>query len=373
MKLLNILEPKCTFNSLSTNSDWAKHTLAALQCFALTWLYRCNLVELCCAAVRSAQFCCVCVGQVDFLANETDIRVFSTVSEENTRRGKSSKDGGREVREKKYNQGADGYLRVDTDFNILDFQHPIKNHLLTVKHFNLTIFMPQKSKKLQESSFPTEMYSSQGGKGCETGFRLVWDMKTLHWNVCCCNYTTTSTILKNTFTSLAITTAFILQLYVYVFSGNILATWGQRNKVWTQCLHIFTLWFCFVRSPSTATYLPTILLILMNVALHLKTFPVEISLKVVHIVTKVAVINRLHFMTISWTFVKVGWISSVVWRCSFLFFKNHQHTRQLIIVNIKAAGGFYVTFLSSGLLVSEGTNTCSIYQQIETWISVILE
>lgn len=31
---------------------------------------------LCCAAVRSAQFCYVCVGQVDFLTNETDARVF---------------------------------------------------------------------------------------------------------------------------------------------------------------------------------------------------------------------------------------------------------------------------------------------------------
>lgn len=46
-----------------------------------------TLAGLCCAAVGSAQFCTVCVGQVHFLTNETDLRVFfPTKSSENIRR-----------------------------------------------------------------------------------------------------------------------------------------------------------------------------------------------------------------------------------------------------------------------------------------------
>lgn len=49
---------------------------------------------LCC--VRSAHFCCVCVGQVDFLTNEADMKAFSTESRENMRREgeKKEKEGG---------------------------------------------------------------------------------------------------------------------------------------------------------------------------------------------------------------------------------------------------------------------------------------
>lgn len=54
----------------------------------------------------------MCVGQVDFLTNETDARFFSTESGENMRRPKKR---GREVKEEKHNRGAGRYLRVDAD------------------------------------------------------------------------------------------------------------------------------------------------------------------------------------------------------------------------------------------------------------------
>lgn len=50
---------------------------------------------------------------------------------------------GREVKEVKHNRGASRDFRVDTDCDILEFQLPKANNVLTFKNLNRTIFMPQ--------------------------------------------------------------------------------------------------------------------------------------------------------------------------------------------------------------------------------------
>lgn len=76
-----------------TDLGWTKNSFNSITVF---WLYRCDLGGFCCAAVRSAQFSCVCVGQAHFLTYETDMRIFSKESGENMRREKRRR---REVKE----------------------------------------------------------------------------------------------------------------------------------------------------------------------------------------------------------------------------------------------------------------------------------
>lgn len=84
------------------------------------------------------------------------------------------------MKEEKHKRGAARYLRVDTDEDILEFQLPIANNVLTFKPLNPTIFIPQKSKNDRNSVFPPEMYLNHGGKVNETGFTPygTWKLST---------------------------------------------------------------------------------------------------------------------------------------------------------------------------------------------------
>lgn len=124
----------------------------------------CDLVWLCCAAVRSAQFCSVSVGQVHFLANETDMRLFSTAwgkHEDRTETAEKRRESER-CRRRSTRTGLDGWLgAVDLTrerVEIYGWKLIVRvwilasNNVLTWKCLTLAIFMPQKFNKNEMKS-----------------------------------------------------------------------------------------------------------------------------------------------------------------------------------------------------------------------------